>query len=285
MTRTRLLLALPLVAVLAHPAAAQQSSWRTVDLSRQLRDTLPQRMRVQYGAGQVDVRGSDDALLYAMHLRYDETRAAPLHRYDAEQRSSLLGLESRVSGLRTAAASGESGELRLSLPRRVPLDLELELGGTQATLALGGLALHSLRLECGATEATVDFASANRARMRDIEINVGAAGLRALHLGNANAEQMRVRGGVGAVDLDFGGDWTRDLAVETSLAIGKLTLRLPRDVGVRLEVQRVAAEFDHEGLIKRDDAWYSENWDRASYKLRIRAKTFFGAVEVLPSTH
>ena len=243
MTRTRLLLALPLVAVLAHPAAAQQSSWRTVDLSRQLRDTLPQRMRVQYGAGQVDVRGSDDALLYAMHLRYDETRAAPLHRYDAEQRSSLLGLESRVSGLRTAAASGESGELRLSLPRRVPLDLELELGGTQATLALGGLALHSLRLECGATEATVDFASANRARMRDIEINVGAAGLRALHLGNANAEQMRVRGGVGAVDLDFGGDWTRDLAVETSLA-ALLQQGSEVECGARASVRGEAAARD-----------------------------------------
>ena len=284
MTRITLLLALPLVAALAQPAAAQSSSWRTVDLSRQLRDTLPQRVRIQYGAGQVDVRGSEEPLLYSMHLRYDETRAAPLHRYDAEQRNALLGLESRVSGLRSAAANGESGELRLALPRRVPLDLELELGGTQATLALGGLALQSLRLECGATEATVDFATANRARMRELELNVGAAGLRALHLGNANAEEMRVRGGVGSVDLDFGGEWTRDLAVNASLAIGKLTLRIPRDVGVRLEVRRVAAEFDHAGLVKRDDAWYSENWERAPHKLRVRAQNFFGAIEVLPST-
>ena len=47
----------------------------------------------------------------------------------------------------------------------------------------------------------------------------------------------------------------------TRVAIGKMTLRVPDDVGVRLEIKRVAAGFDHEGMVKRDDAWYSKNWD------------------------
>ena len=68
-----------------------------------------------------------------------------------------------------------------------------------------------------------------------------------MHLANANADLIRVRGGVGSVDLDFGGTWTRDLEVSTRLAIGSLTLRVPDDVGLRLDVRRVAASFDHEG--------------------------------------
>ncbi len=269
-----------LSALLPGFAHAQEGPlWRNVDISRQLRDTLPQRIRVQYAAGHVDVRGTSDPLLYSMHLRYDEMRSVPLHRHDADQRSTSLGLESRGGGLRSSS-SRESGELRLTLPRVVPLDLELEFGGTQSTLDLGDMMLQSLRLECGATDATLLFTRPNRARMREIEVSVGAADFTARQLANANADQVRVRGGVGSVDLDFGGVWTHDVTVTTRLALGKLTLRIPAEVGVRVDVQRVAAGFDHEGLVKRDDAWYSVNYDSAPFKLKIRAETLFGGIDV-----
>jgi predicted membrane protein len=61
-------------------------------------------------------------------------------------------------------------------------------------------------------------------------------------------------------------------------------LRIPSDVGVRLEVQRVAAGFEHQGFIKRDDAWYSDNYERATRKLRLRAETFFGKIEIQRAT-
>lgn len=263
-------------------AHAQSSPlWRSVDMSRQLRDTLPQRIRVQYGAGHVDVRGASEPLLYAMHLRYDERRGRPLHRYDAEQRTALLGVDSRGAGLGGSPDDGDGGgELRLGLPRTVPLDLDLDLGGTDAALDLGGLMLQSLRVECGVAEARLSFTTPNRARMRELEVNVGAGDLTALRLANANADLIRVRGGVGSVDLDLGGTWTRDLAVVTRMAVGTVTLHVPSDVGVRVELQRIAAGFHHEGLEKRDDGWYSPNWDTAPHKLRIRAETYFGKVRI-----
>jgi hypothetical protein len=276
-----LALCLPLVAA----QAQNDPRWRSLDVSRQLRDTGAQRIKVQYGAGRVDVRGTDASLLYGMHLRYDEERAAPLHRYDAEQRSTVLGLEPRSASARVASGPrSESGEVRLVLPRVVPLDLDLEFGGTEAMLELGGLALQSVRLECGATDATLGFTAPNRTHMRELNVDVGAASFTALHLGNANADQIRVRGGMGSIDLDFSGAWQRDLTVLTRVAIGTTTLRVPEDVGVRLEIQRVAAGFDHEGMVKRADAWYSRNWDTSTRKLRIRAETVFGQLELQRST-
>jgi Predicted membrane protein (DUF2154). len=270
------------LALTSASAQAQAPRWRSVVFSRQLRDTLPQRIRVMYGAGKLALRGTQDPLLYAMRLKYDERRVAPLHRYDAEQRSTVLGLESVGRGLPTGGGNrdDESGELNLALPTSVPLELDLELGGTLSSLELGGLALRSLRLECGATDASVVFSTPNRARMRDMEIDVGAADFSAALLGNANAEQVRVRGGVGVVDLDFGGTWTQDMNVVARLAVGKLTLHIPSDVGVRLEVERVAAGFEHDGFLKRDDAWYSENYETARYKLRLRAETYFGKIDI-----
>ena len=283
--RASTLVLIALTAPLFTAGAQSEARWRSLDVSRQLRDRVPQRIKVQYGAGRVDVRGTDAALLYDMHLRYDEQRAAPLHRYDAEQHAALLGLEPRPGNVRVASSGRtESGDLRLLLPRTVPLDLELEFGGAEASLDFGGLALQSVRLECGATDATLNFTAPNRAHMRELVVDVGAASFTALRLGNANADQMRIRGGMGAIDLDFSGSWQRDLNVVTRVGIGKTTLRVPEDVGVRLEIQRVAAGFDHEGMVKRDDAWYSRNWDTARRKLRIRAETVFGALELQRST-
>ena len=254
--------------------------WRSVDIARQLRDTQPQRMRIQYTAGKVDVRGTSDPMLYSMHLRYDESRSIPLHRHDPDQHTTALGVETR-SGAPRAGGQTEDGELRLMLPRSVPLDLELEFGGTQSTLDLGEMSLQSLRLDCGATDASLLFSRPNRVAMRDMDVNVGAADFTASRLANANAERIRVSGGVGSLDLDFSGKWTHDLAVTTRLAVGKLTLRVPAEVGVRVEVQRVVTGFEHAGLTKRDDgAWYSANFDTAPFKLRVRAETFFGQIEV-----
>jgi hypothetical protein len=281
----RAVLVAALCAPLVAASAQGDAQWRSLDVSRQLRDSAPQRIKVEYRAGRVDVRGTDAALLYGMHLRYDELRAAPLHHYDAEQHSAVLGLEPRsVNSRASSGPRSESGELRLLLPRAVQLDLDLEFGGTEAMLELGGLSLQSVRLECGATDATLGFTTPNRAHMRELNVDVGAASFTALHLGNANADQIRVRGGMGAVDLDFSGSWQRDLTVLTRVGIGKTTLRVPDDVGVRLEIQRLAAGFDHEGMVKRADAWYSRNWDTATRKLRIRAETVFGAVELQRST-
>ena len=285
MTRLFTLRLIAFALLLTPYASGAQTSplWRNVEVSRQLRDSLPQRIRVQYGSGRVDLRGTSEPQLYAMHLRYDELRSIPVHRYDASQRSTVLGLERRAGAPRSGR-DREAGELRLSLPRAVPLELELRFGGTEARLDLGGMALTSVRLECGATDAVLAFALPNRARMRELDVSVGAASFSALHLANANADLVRIRGGVGSVDLDFSGTWTRDLLVSTRLAVGKLTIRVPDDVGVRLEVRRVAAGFEHQGLVKRDDAWYSPNFDSARYKLRVRAETVFGQIEIRPSS-
>lgn len=284
MTRPALALAAAVLIVAPLSLQAQDSPvWRTVDIARQLRDSQPQRIRVQYGAGRVEVRGSAEPLLYNMHLRYDQRRAAPVHRYDAAARSAVLGLETR-DGAQRFGDRDDSGELRLVLPTTAPLDLDLQLGGTESRLELGGLTLRSLRLECGATDASVAFSQPNRTRMSDLTIDVGAADLLAVNLADANADQIRVHGGVGVVDLDFGGNWTRDLTLDTRLSVGKLILRVPADVGIRIDLDRLLAGFEHDGMMKREGAWYSTNYDAAPHKLQVHAETFFGQIELRRTT-
>jgi hypothetical protein len=55
---------------------------------------------------------------------------------------------------------------------------------------------------------------------------------------------------------------------------------VPSDVGVRISLERLAAEFDHAGFVKRDDGWYSANWDRVAHHLTVSAQTLIGKVDV-----
>ena len=80
--------------------------------------------------------------------------------------------------------------------------------------------------------------------------------------------------------MDFGGTLENDVTVDVNVALGRLSLRLPRDVGIRVQLQRFIAGVDHPGLHKRGDAYYSDNWDDAKVRMRVRAETVLGAIEI-----
>ena len=268
-------------ATLALPSAALAQSWRTLDVSRQRHDTAELHVNVEYGAGRFDLRSTTNPVLYAMQLRYDETNAVPLHAYDATAGTLQIGLKSEsVNWTHRASSDDNKAAMRLALSPSVPLDLSLALGATEAKIDLGGLTLRGLTLNSGAADLSIDFSTPNRTRMAAAAVNVGAASLTVDHLANANAGTLTVNGGVGSVNLGFGGTWTGDLDARVHVTLGKVTLRVPRDVGVQLDLQRFVASFDNDGLVKRDGYYYSDNWDSAKYHLRIHVQTTLGGIAI-----
>jgi hypothetical protein len=254
--------------------------WRTLDASRQLRDSGAHEVRVRFGAGRLQVQPSTEPVLYSMSLRYDEDNGRPVYEYDANRRRLTVGLTDQSFKFVRHGRESMSSDLRLALSPNVPMDLELDVGAAHAQMDLGGLAVRDARIRIGASASVLDFSAPNKAHLRSLDIDVGAASFLARNLGNANASEMQVRSGIGSVTLDFSGEWTDDLTLDADVAFGKLEIRVPSNVGVRVDVHRVLASFDHHGLVKRGGAYYSENWDRAAHKLRVRAATTLGAIEV-----
>ena len=64
------------------------------------------------------------------------------------------------------------------------------------------------------------------------------------------------------------------------MAVGELTLRLPRNVGVRLELDRFLASFDPAGLVRTGNAFQSSGYEQAERRLDIEVTTAVGGVEV-----
>ena len=272
--------------VLAHAVAAafavanaSAQSWRTLDVARQLSDSTPTSVQVVYGTGTFGVRATSSPLLYHMQLRYDATRTQPRHAFDAATRKLQIGVqksEMRFTGRNDA----DAGHLQLELTRVTPLDLSLDLGAVEADMDLTGLKLSRLHVESGASEAKLRFDSLNATRMSSLDVSLGAASFRGDRLANANTKDIRVDAGVGNVELDLSGQWTQDIELHVDVTLGVVTIHVPSDVGVHVSLQKTLASFDHEGLVQRDGAWVSRNWDSAPHKLRVTAKTVFGKLTI-----
>lgn len=262
--------------VLAPAAGAQEL--RTVEFARQLQDTLPLAVRVDYRAGKIVVHGTEQPLLYQMQLAYDPRGAEPVYRYEPASRTLLVGAR-RGEGAEDGGSTG-APELRLDLARSVPVDLALEMGAADADLDLGGMRLRRVAVESGASGAMLHFDAPNQIPMERLELDIGAASLRARGLANSRAREVRVKVGIGGADLDFGGEWTADMELDVDVSLGGATVRVPGDVGVRVETRRILGSFEAEGFVERDGAHYSANWDTAPRKLRIRSRMMLGKLEV-----
>jgi hypothetical protein len=236
-------------------------------------------VKVLYGTGAFGLRAASTPLLYHMQLRYDGARTEPRHSFNVATRELQVGVQK--SDMRfTGRDDEEQPRLQLELSRATPIDLALDLGAVEADLDLTGLRLSRVHLESGASDGKVRFDSLNPTRMSALDVSLGAASFRGERLANANTPSIRVDAGVGNVELDMGGQWTQDIDLHVEVLLGVVTIHVPADVGVRVTLEKTFASFDHEGLVQRDGAWVSRNWDSAPHKLRVSAETVFGKLTI-----
>lgn len=267
-----------LLTTLALGAPLGAQSWQTLSTSRKVGDAQRLDVEVRYGAGRLQVRPGRPGTLYRMELRYDGEQFEPV--VDLSRSRLELGTRGRGRNI-NLKGDDEEGELDLELSPDVPMDLSLEFGAVRATLDLGGMTLTDLSLETGASEANVDVSRPNQARIRTAEFRVGAADFTARNLANLNAARLDVEAGVGEVTLDLGGELQRDMEVEVSMGLGALEIRVPSEVGIRLEKDSFLTNLDADELVKEGRDYFSDNWDAAERRITIQVKAAFGTIRVV----
>jgi hypothetical protein len=272
----RLGASLVIAAALASPPVdlLAQQDWRSVTQSRQVGDEELLNVAVQYGAGRLVLGRGSEGMLYKAMLGYDGQAFQPELTYrDGSLRVGMDDVRMRGRNVRL-------GELRLELGPTVPIDLRLEFGAARADVDLTGLRIRRLRLATGASETRLHVGAPNAEVCEVVDLDVGAAKFDAIGLGNLNAQRLDFNGGIGDVTLDFTGEWESDMAATVRMGLGSLTLRVPRGLGLQVKKGGLLVGFDSQGLIKRGDVFYSENWDDAARKLTVDIEAAFGSIRV-----
>jgi hypothetical protein len=277
-TRLALVALFTSVASLALAASAGAQVWRTLDATRQLRDTNAVSARIDYAAGRLELKPAAGGVLYRANVRYDADRADPVARFDGASRVLGLGVHLRGSGLSGVSDQHDAGSMRAEISGAVPMDLSLDLGAVEAELQLGGLRLTDLSLRSGAADVAVRFDRPNPERLRTITLQVGAAQVKMYDAANSGASRIDAEVGAGALTIDLGGVLQRDVEITATLAVGGLTLNVAPTDGVFVDERSLLGGFDKEGFVKRADGWYSANYDSAARHVRVHLHAFVGGL-------
>jgi hypothetical protein len=239
-------------------------------------------VRVEYTRGQLQARRADRAgSLYDLHLRYDAARTRPLLVWDTVARSLAIGAQAMPDS-RARGEGRSSGDAVLQLGRDGPLNLDVRLDLATANLDFGGLMLRSLAVTASASEARVRFDTANATGMERMDLDISAATLTASGLANANAGSVSVDARAGSAEIDLGGVWSRDMALSIDITLASVTVHVPADVGVELEMTRRMIASVDAGTLRRNGSLYvSANAATATRKLRIRAGATVGKLKLI----
>jgi hypothetical protein len=238
------------------------------------------RADIRFDIGALEVSGDKGSQLYSMDLEYDKASYEPAVSYQpgAEGQLSFTLESTHKLGIRSER---QQNRLRLGLTGAIPVRLNINTGVGDARLALSGLKISELELESGVGGSRISSYEPNAVTCDRVRIKNGVGSMDAVGLANLNLRDLEFEGGVGGANLDFTGEWKQDAEIRVQVGVGGVTLRMPRDIGVRVEAEKHFLSGLHlEGFTHRDAYYYSDNYDKAKYRVSVRVETGVGGFRI-----
>ncbi|MCU0521571.1 MAG: toast rack family protein [Anaerolineae bacterium] len=253
---------------------------QTVDLGGAARADVRLRMLLR----SMSVSAADGIPLLRGRFRYNVAEWAP--NIVQEMKDTTLHV-TVGQGLGSQIPLGEHADLQnawdVELARGIPLDLTADIGTGEARLDLTGLSLTGLTVTSGSSDVSLSFGVRNPQPLGTLRLTSGAGKLVASSLGNANFDQLSVLGGAGSVDLDFSGDFQRSAVADVKSGAGRVTVRVPGGLGVRVTVAGTPVTgIDTLGFEEQGDKVYvNAAYGVAPLTLSVKITTGVGAVSLV----
>jgi len=119
----------------------------------------------------------------------------------------------------------------------------------------------------------------NDAVPMELEIDLGV-GKSEVDLKGLNLRRFSLEAGVGEGLVDLSGPRPSDLDATIKAGVGKLTLVLPADVGVRVKAQAGLGHVNADGLKADGDAWVNGAWGKTKTSVHVEVQGGIGEVEM-----
>lgn len=212
-------------------------------------------VRLLMGAGELGVFGGADDLMEA-EFTYNVEDWQPEVTFDQSGGQGDLTVEQPdVEGLLGTGVNDIRYEWDIRLSEDVPLDLRINVGAGRGTLDLSDLTLDRVDVSTGAGEVDINLAGTS---VPDLKVSTGA----------------------GDASLDLSGAWENDLDATISTGAGRAEIRLPADVGVRVDVDAGIANVTANGFNKSGSIYTNDAYDDADVRLDLHVNAGLGEVDL-----
>jgi len=112
-----------------------------------------------------------------------------------------------------------------------------------------------------------------------LEVNQGAGRAR-LTLGGLALSRLDLHLGAGETAVDLTGDWKNDLTASIQGGVGRATIRLPSEVGVRASARGGIGAVHVHGLKKDGDAYVNEAYGKSPVTVRVSVEGGVGEINL-----
>jgi hypothetical protein len=235
-------------------------------------------VEVLFGAGELEVEAGVSDQLLSAQFRYNVPQWEP----EVTFSDGALRIEQGDMKEDWGVPTGNThNEWKLEFSPEIPLEMNFDVGAGNGKFDLTGLQVSGLELDLGAGDYEVRFEEPNEAAMDELRLDTGASKLDIVGIGNAGPERVTVNGGVGDLTLDLTGAWSNSADVEITAGIGSITLRLPDDVGVRVETEGGLTNVESGGLRRSGDAYVNDAFGEAELELLLHVTTGIGNLRLV----
>jgi hypothetical protein len=113
----------------------------------------------------------------------------------------------------------------------------------------------------------------------DLSVDVGA-GSSDLRLADLSLTGLAITLGAGRSTIDLSGDWARDLDVTIKAGAGDITVRLPRDVGTRVQVDAGVGTIESPGLEQDGNRYTNATYGESDVTLHVDIDAGVGQINL-----
>lgn len=211
------------------------------------------RVDIEIAAGEINIHGGAAELLEA-EFTYNVDELKP----EVSFSGGTLSVQTPdVEGVGSLVDIDEYRyEWDLHLNDDVPMEMTLRMGAGRADLDIGSLSLTRLDFDAGAGDINLDLS--NTAFLSRLDVDLGA----------------------GDTTIDLTGDLQSDLDATVRGGVGKLTLQLPRDVGVRVDIDSALTNINTRDMTRDGNAYVNDAYGESSTTLRIDIDAGIGEINL-----
>ena len=209
--------------------------WSQVKIYQEMMtDEKELKVKVSFAAGLIEMRKSDENVIYRLKADVPNNDVLPTVRYSKNGSTGYLAVSMDSDN---SLDIFDVGDIKwvMEITSAVPVFLQADMGACKGRLDMTDIRLKDCNLMLGASTLHVLFDTPNRERIRKLSVDAGLSKLKMYGLRNANFEEMDFEGGVGAFILNFGGISKLHSKVFIELGVGKLSLEFPKFSNVKLK--------------------------------------------------